>query len=187
VKKTNFQKKKEQKEKKRNQRMFNVGDKVKVIKVIDVGDSIRTDQKKVLLGAVCVIEGWKTRNDTFPGHVYWLKGCNRPFHSDELELFDEKQNVERIGDWGLPQIGDWARVVGSADFHQVCRVKIVVEYVSPLNNQKIESELLEIVPKHVVEQRDKDLLTKKRDEMCLKAKEMLDEVAKLSTQLAAMQ
>jgi hypothetical protein len=56
-----------------------------------------------------------------------------------------------------------------------------------LNNQKIESELLEIVPKHVVEQRDKDLLTKKRDEMCLKAKEMLDEVAKLSTQLAAMQ
>jgi hypothetical protein len=186
--------------------MFQVGDVVKIIKVIQVDNEERNKDKNSLIGIIFRIEAVETGNDTYEGQIYRFsprvaalllpgKPFYPPFHADELELV-ERTNM-------IPAIGDVVTVVNSREFRQVCGVKVIVnfkdgetikeaEFVGAVSQKMVlereeEDRQRKKEREKVARRQEKEAMIKKRDAMFIKAKEAMEEASKLTAEIAAIE
>jgi hypothetical protein len=164
-------------------RMFSVGDIVKITNVIEIDDQMRNEDKKSLIGTLVIINSVipdiQATTPPYPGQIYRMNGTPRAFHADELQL------VGKVAEKPLPEIGDVVYVAGSKRFGRVKQVSVKVKYTEFDSNNAAElnGDYVDIVPRQVVFQLEKETLMKKQGELMLKAKETMDEVSKVAFQL----
>jgi hypothetical protein len=151
---------------------FQVGDLVKVIKVIESeDDTVRNDQKRNAIGFKFYVS--YVAPDKYAGQDYRLGGIDLFFHADELEHFLPQPQ--------LPVVGDLVHVVGVQGICRVASASLRVDYFDEKGCRKT-GVFAEFVPPEV----QKALLAKERDQLVLQAKEAMEKATKLSEKLAAM-
>jgi hypothetical protein len=163
--------------------MFSVGDIVKITNVIEIDDQNRNEDKKSLVGTLVIIKSVlpdiQAPTPPYPGQIYRVSATPRVFHADELQF------IGKVAEKPLPEIGDVVYVAGSKWFGRVKQVIVQVKYTEfdSSNVTELIGDYVDIVPRQVVFQHEKETLMKKQGELMLKAKETMDEVSKVALQL----
>lgn len=161
-----------------------VGALVKVVKIIETPDKQRNDEKRVLLGCVVRIRSIDASNDTYDGHVYRFKNrkCSRPFHLDELERIKQEDRPVVA-----PQKGDFVRVIDAPGYHKVVGITYRLEQEGQEGQPTTVcvEDLFDVVSKEdlALQQYQKKLLMKQRDDLFAEAKAKMDEAMKVNEKI----